>query len=138
MTAAQAAGARDAVGFERGERRGKGRDAGEMRTIRAGSRNDFGMAIDDKRDIARLHCGADRFHALDQAAFAALRESQQHGSDIAAAKRAFKLGRKTRGIVDERRDQIKPLAGRMSRHAALRSRSAFHCPSVARPFIIAR
>ena len=102
------------------------------------ARDDFGMAVDDERDIARLHYGANGFHALDQAAFAALRKPQQHGSDIAAAERAFKLGRKTRGIVDERRDQIKPLAGWMSRHAALRSRSAFHCPSVARPFIIAR
>ena len=71
------------------------------------------MAIDDERDIARLHGGADGFHALDQAAFAALRESQQHGGDVAAAERAFKLGRKARGIVDERRDQIKPLAGKI-------------------------
>ena len=99
-------------------------------TLRSYAKINLGLRIGPLRP--------DGFHALDQAAFAALRESQQHGSDVAAAERAFKLGRKTRGIVDERRDQIKPLAGRMSRHAALRSRSAFHCPSVARPFIIAR
>jgi hypothetical protein len=42
-----------------------------------------------------------------------LRESQQHGGDVAAAERAFKLGGKARGIVDERRDQIKLLAGKI-------------------------
>jgi hypothetical protein len=51
-----------------------------------------------------------------------------------------KLAGKVRGIFKLRRNQIKPLArpGRGHHYAALRSRSAFHWPSVARPFIMAR
>ena len=57
MTAAQAAGAGDAVGLERGERSGEGLDAGQMRAVGAGAGDDFGMAVEQKRDIAALDDG---------------------------------------------------------------------------------
>ena len=55
MTAAQAAGAGDAVGLERGKRRGEGLDAGKMGAIGAGARDEFGAAVEQQRDIAPLH-----------------------------------------------------------------------------------
>ena len=55
MTAAQAAGAGDAVGFEERQRRGEGLDAEQMRAVGAGAGGKLGMAVEDQCDIAPLH-----------------------------------------------------------------------------------
>ena len=68
MTAAQAAGAGDAVGLEQRERGGEGFNAGEMGAIGAGARHEFRMAVQQQCDIALLHGGGHRLGAVDQRA----------------------------------------------------------------------
>ena len=55
MTAAQAAGAGDAVGLEHGERGGQGIDAGEMRAVGAGAGDECRMPVEQQRDVAALN-----------------------------------------------------------------------------------
>ena len=59
MTAAQTAGAGDAVGLEPADRGGERRDAGEMGAVGAGAGDEFGMAVEEERNIAALNDGGD-------------------------------------------------------------------------------
>lgn len=139
MTAEKAAGAGNTVRFQERERGDKGLYSGDVGAVGACARRNLGMALDEQCDITTLDNGGDRLGALDLRALVAIREPQQHGGDIARDQSLIDMTCKRRRIFDARRDEIKPLAcGFSSRHAAFRSRSTFHCPSVASPFIMAR
>ena len=154
MTAAQAAGAGDAVGLERAERGGERRDPGQMRAVCAGADGDVRTAVEEKRDVAALDNGRDRLRAVDQRALVAVLQAQQHRGDIAGVERRGKRARKRFAVADRRGDQINPLARGLRAHHAIRPRaagedflsvtplsvpeSACHWPSAARPFIAAR
>ena len=88
MTAAQAAGAGDAVGFERADRGGQRLDAGEMGAVGAGAGRELGMAVEQKRNVAALNDGGDGFGAVGQRALVARFEAKQNGGDIAGVQRA--------------------------------------------------
>ena len=94
MTAVQAAGAGDALGFERADRGGQRFDAGEMGAVGAGADRDLGMAVEEKRNIAALNDGGDRFGAIDQRALVARFEAKQNGGDIAGVQRRGEVARK--------------------------------------------
>ena len=111
MTALQAAGAGDAVGFEERQRRGEGLDAGKMRAIGAGARHDAGMAVKDQCDIAPLHGLGQDFGAIDQRALVGLGEAQQHRGDIAGHERGVELRREGGGVGDGRGDEVEAGAG---------------------------
>jgi hypothetical protein len=139
MTAEQAAGASDAVRFQERKRRDKSLYSADMGAVGACARGNLGMALDEQCDITTLHDGGDRLGTLDLRARVAIRGPQQHGRDVARGQSLIDVTCKRRRIFDAGRDEIKPLAwGLSSRHAAFRSRSTFHCPSVASPFIMAR
>ena len=85
MAAAQAAGAGNAVGLERADRRGEGFNAGKMRAVGSGARGELGTAVEQERDIATLHHGSDRFGAVEQRAFVGRFKAKEQGGDIAAS-----------------------------------------------------
>jgi hypothetical protein len=106
-----------------------------MCAVGIGTADDVRAIVEEQRDLAALHGGGDRLGAIDQATLIAIREPQQYRGDIAGAERRVELAQQRRGVVDEWRDEVK--AG-SDCYAALRSRSAFHSPRAARPFIMAR
>jgi hypothetical protein len=108
MTAAQAPGAGDTVGLEHAERGGERRDPGEMGAVGAGAGDDFGMAVEEKRNIAALNDGSDGFDAVDQRAFVASFEAKENGRDIAGFQRRADVARKRRCVAKERREEVKP------------------------------
>ena len=138
MTAVQAAAAGDAVGLEQRKRRGKRLDPGQMRAIGAGARDQFRFVFKQQCDIAPLHDLGHRLGAVDERALVGGARRSSTAAISAADKRRFELRRERGRIVERRGDEIKPLGRRMQGHAALRSRSAFHWPMLASPFIMAR
>jgi len=100
MTAAQAAGARDPFGLEQRQGCREGVDTREMRAIGAAAGDEIGVAVKKNRDIAPLHGGGDGFGAGDQRALVGWRETQQHGGDIAGAKRCVEVGQEGSRILE--------------------------------------
>ena len=90
MTAAQTAGAGDAIGLKQRNRGGKRLDARKMRAIGARARRNLGVAIDEECDIATLHQRGRRFDAVDQGALVALGQPHKHRGDIGGSQCRFK------------------------------------------------
>ena len=82
MTAAQAAGAGDAVGFQAWQRRGERLDAAQMRAVGADPADDLDAAVEQKRNVAALHCGGNRLGAVDERALVGVGETEEHGGDV--------------------------------------------------------
>ena len=66
MTAAQAAGAGNTVGFQAWQRRGERLDAGQMRAIGADPADDLDAAVEQECNVAALHRGSHRLGAVDE------------------------------------------------------------------------
>ena len=58
-------------------------DAGQMRAVGAGARDQIGMAVDQQRRAFVLHDRAQRLGAVDQRALVGVGKAQQHGGDVA-------------------------------------------------------
>ena len=82
MTAAQAAGAGNAIGFEAWQRRGERLDAGQMGAVGADPADDLGAAVEQERNVAALHHGGNRLGAVDEAALVGVGEAEQYGGDV--------------------------------------------------------
>ena len=91
MTAAQAAGAGDAVGFQAWQRRGERLDAGQMSAVGADPADDLDAAVEQQRNVAALHHGGHRLGAVDQGALVGIGEAQQHGGDVGGGEDCIQL-----------------------------------------------
>ena len=93
MTAAQAAGAGDAVGLEAWQRRGERLDAGEMRAIGADPPDDLDAAVEQQRNVAALHRSRNRLGAVDEGALVGVGEAQQDGGDVGGGEDGVEFAR---------------------------------------------
>ena len=100
MTAAQAAGAGNAVGLERADGAGERLYPGEMGAVGAGTDGKLGMAVEQDRNVAALNGGRDRFGAVGQRALVALLEAKQNCGDVAGVQRRGDVAQK--GCRDRR------------------------------------
>jgi hypothetical protein len=102
MAGAQAAGAGNAVGLERADRRGEGFNAEKMRAVGSGARGELRMAVEQERDIATLTTAV-----TDLARFISARSSAgSRRSSRAAMSPASKTGPRSR-----RKDAGSPSCG---------------------------
>ena len=99
-------------GLRVAERGVEGFDAGKMRAVGAGARDEFGMAVDEECRVPVLHDGRERLDAIDQAALVGIRKPQQHRGDVAGGKRLGEGRDECRRLLDWRRHQIEARRGR--------------------------
>ena len=99
MTAAQAAGAGDAIRLEHGKRGVQGLDSAQMRAVGAGAGHKFGTASKQERNIAALDHGTDGLDAIDQGALVGLVKSKKNGRDVAGRQSRVHGAREGRGLL---------------------------------------
>ena len=119
MTAEQTPGAGDALGFQRSDRGGQRRDAGEMGAVGAGAGHKLGMAVDEERHIAALHDRPDRLCAVDQRALVGRFEAKENGRDIAGFERRADDARQRLRIAEPRGEEVKPRARPLRPHPSV-------------------
>jgi hypothetical protein len=88
-----------------------------MGAVGAGAHGEFGVAIEQDRDIAPLNSSCDRLGAVGQRALVAFLEAEQNCGDVAGVERRADITQKGCRIAELRRDQIKA-AGRGRSHLA--------------------
>ena len=100
MTAAQPAGAGDAIRLECIQRGGQRRHAGKMGAVGAGARHDLGIAVKDECGVATLNRVGDRLDTVDQRPLVARFEADENGSDVAGGDDVADRPRQRRGISE--------------------------------------